>query len=235
MRIAAWLIYFYLRLVWATSRVTVSGNTVLRDAALAGRARMVYAMWHGRLAGATYDSLKGIEITAIASRSADGELAARFVAPFGMKVIRGSSANPRKPTKDKGGAAAMVAALRFFRGNEHGTIGVTPDGPKGPRGVCHHGVATIAIRAQVPVVPAAWSARRAIRFRSWDRFLMPLPFSDITYLWGEALTPPTEADKDTVERFRQEVERALLDLTVEADRRAGRTETFTQAVKKAAG
>ncbi|QIK39363.1 lysophospholipid acyltransferase family protein [Pontivivens nitratireducens] len=233
MRVLGWLMYYYLRLVWFTARVQVSGNTDLRAQALQGRARFVYALWHGRLTGVTYDALQGATITGIASRSGDGEFATRFLELFGFRLIRGSSANPNKPTKQKGGAAALAAALRFLRQTDNGILALTPDGPKGPRGVCQHGVAAIAVRTGAPVVPVAWSSKHALTFNSWDRALIPLPFSRIHLIWGQALTPPAAtADRTVIEEFRGEVERALLDVTLAADRNAGRAEPFCQGGAK---
>lgn len=231
MRVLGWLLHIYLRLVWLTARVEVSGNTALRTRALNGQARLVYGVWHGRLLGATYDPFCGLAVTAIASRSGDGDFAAQFLKPFGIKMIRGSSSNPKKPSKKKGGAAAMAAALRFLQDTPAGIIALTPDGPKGPRGVCHYGVAAISMRAGVPVMPLAWSASRAITFNSWDRAMVPLPFTRIYLIWGDALVPPADsAERDVVERFRLDVQQAMLELTVTADRMAGRKDVFTPAV-----
>jgi len=230
LRVLGWLMYLYLRLVWMTARVEVSGNTDLRAQALEGRARFVYCMWHGRLTGSTYDAYDGITITGIASRSGGGDFGAHFAEPFGFRLIRGSSANPKKPNKLKGGAAALAAALRFLRDTPNGILALTPDGPKGPRGVCQHGVAAIAVRARVPVVPLAWSSKHAVAIRSWDRMLVPVPFARIHFIWGDAMTPPEDSgDRAVVEAFRQDVERALLDVTIAADQRAGRKQPFTQA------
>lgn len=231
MRVLGWLLHIYLRLVWLTARMEISGNTALRTRALNGQVSLVYSIWHGRLLGATYDPYCGLAITAIASRSGDGEFAAQFLEPFGIKMIRGSSSNPKKPSKQKGGAAAMAAALRFLRETPDGIIAMTPDGPKGPRGVCHFGVAAIAMRAGVPVLPLAWSSSRALTFNSWDRAMVPLPFTRIHVVWGDELAPPTDyADRDVVERFRLDVENAMLAVTVAADRLAGRKDVYTQAV-----
>lgn len=230
MRFLAWLMTLYLRLVWATARVEVEDAGGIRARAIRGETQLVYCIWHGRLLGVTADLRDGVELSGIASRSSDGDFASWMLEPFGAKMIRGSSANPRKPTKDKGGAAALAAALRVLQTDPSGIVALTPDGPKGPRGVCHHGVAAIATRAGVPVVPVAWSARRALQFSSWDRALVPLPFTHIHFKWGAPLRPPSsDAPKEGVETFRQEVERALLDLTIAADIAAGRSMQFDQA------
>ena len=106
--------------------------------------------------------------------------------------------------------------------------------PSGPTAVGRtistpSGVAAIAVRTGTPVVPVAWSSKYALTFNSWDRALIPLPFSRIHLIWGQALTPPADtADRTAIEEFRGEVERALLDVTQAADRNAGRVEPFCQ-------
>ncbi|WP_316013738.1 lysophospholipid acyltransferase family protein [Roseobacter sp. HKCCA0434] len=228
------LAYYYLRFVWATARVEFTGDADIRALARSGDARFVLALWHGRVAGATRIVKDGVPIIGIASRSGDGAFAAAFLEPMGVELIRGSSANPRKPRKDKGGAAAMAAALGVFRKRAAGIVTLTPDGPTGPRGRCKHGVAVIAARAGVPVVPLSFSARRAWQLDSWDRALIPLPFTRVSVMWGSPVAPPAETgDPEAVERFRLSIETALNDLTTRNDVEAGRPDPWAPAAEAA--
>lgn len=218
----------YLRLVLATSRFSYAGNTDLQQRARAGNASFIMCSWHSRLIMVTHEAQNGLKAHGIASRSEDGDLAARLLIPFGIGLIRGSSANPRKPSKDKGGAAALVGAIAFLRKTDDAVVALTPDGPRGPRGRCHHGVATMSIRSGKPVVPMAWASRHAIGLSTWDRFLVPLPFSRITIVWGPEITPPPrDAMEAEFEPFRLRIEAAITDVTREADRIAGRRAVFT--------
>jgi lysophospholipid acyltransferase (LPLAT)-like uncharacterized protein len=140
----------------------------------------------------------------LASRSRDGEIAARYVARFGLTVVRGSSSRG-------GGVAlrALVAALR--RGVD---VALVPDGPRGPREQLQGGVVTLAALTGAPVVPLAVSARPARRLRSWDRFLVPLPFARCVLAFGPAVRVDHDGDRD---RAAKELERALAEVTARAD------------------
>jgi hypothetical protein len=95
-------------------------------------------------------------------------------------------------------------------------VALVPDGPRGPRYQLQPGVVTLAGLAGAPVVPLAFAAWPARRLASWDEFLVPLPFARGMLLFGEPLVVRGDADRD---RARKELERALLDVTAEADRR----------------
>ncbi|MEL6680741.1 MAG: lysophospholipid acyltransferase family protein [Pseudomonadota bacterium] len=216
----------YLTFVWATARVTVEGGAA-REAALRGELSAIYGIWHGRLLFATRDLFSGLKFTVIVSRSEDGSGATRILEAWGIGAIRGSSASPRNPTKNKGGREALSGAVRFLRDGA-GTLGVTPDGPRGPRFQCKPGIAAMAVHAQRPVVVVGASASPAIEVRSWDRFLIPLPFSRIVVLWSEPLSPPVDTTRDATDGFLARVNEALRAQTREADRRCGRTRTAAE-------
>ena len=113
----------------------------------------------------------------------------------------------------------MRAILRAIADGD--CIGITPDGPRGPRMRASAGAVHIARLAGVPIFPATFSTARRRVFGSWDRFLFPLPFSRGVYLWGEPITLARNADSAAVEAARQQLEDRLNDLTREADRICG--------------
>ncbi|WP_162844977.1 lysophospholipid acyltransferase family protein [Pontivivens insulae] len=195
----------------------------------AANAKVVYICQHGRLLIVTGDAHSGIPIIGIASRSGDGDFALQFLEPFGCKAIRGSSGDPRKPDKDKGGRAALRAARDYMKNNDKAVFALTPDGPKGPRGRCKPGAAVIAASSQTPVIASAFSARHTLRFKSWDHFMMPLPFSRIQVVWSAPLMPPDQSDREAIGQFNQQIEELLIETTREADRLAGRPDLFEPA------
>ncbi|MEL6599049.1 MAG: lysophospholipid acyltransferase family protein [Pseudomonadota bacterium] len=212
----------YLKLVWATARVTVDAGP-LRDRALADGVGMVYGIWHGRMLFATRDLFSGMKFTVIVSRSEDGAGATRILDAWGIGAIRGSSASQRNPSKDKGGREALSGAIGFLKDTPNGALGLTPDGPRGPRFTCKPGIAAIASRAGRPVVVVGASASPAIEVRSWDRFLVPLPFARIAIRWSEPLDPPEDLGRDAVEAYLDRINSALRAKTREADEICGRT------------
>ena len=208
----------YIRLVHRTSRWEWIGREVVDDV-LATRRPIVAAFWHGRLAmmpPVMAESVMPLHV--LISNNRDGELIARLVARFGGRTIRGSSRHPKKRRGKGGDTAARTAMERLAAGD---LIGITPDGPRGPRMQAQEGVAALSAWTDTPVVPFAWASRRARALRSWDRFLVPLPFDRGIYVAGKPIHPAGR-DEAAVEAHRLAVEAGLNAVTRLADERAGR-------------
>ena len=144
----------------------------------------------------------------LASRSRDGELVARWVTRFGLRVVRGSSSH--------GGAEALRELTAALRAGED--VAVVPDGPRGPREQLQPGVVVLAALSGAPVVPFGFAARPARRLASWDRFMVPLPFARAAAVFGKPFAVAREADRETA---RADLERALREVTESADRLVG--------------
>lgn len=203
-RIAA----LYIRLVWWTGRWTVDGGDVPAAFWRDGRP-FILAFWHGRLLMMPHCWRRDRPIHMLISQHRDGRLIAHTVAAFGIGWVQGSSS--------KGGSAALRTMLKNLKAGEW--VGITPDGPRGPRMRASDGVVQVARLARVPVIPATYGAARGRTLSTWDRFLVPWPFSRGVILWGRPIEVPHDAD---VEAKRREIEAALTALTMEADRRTGR-------------
>ena len=118
------------------------------------------------------------------SRHRDGQALARLFARWGLEVIAGSSDRVRADggTRPKGGATALrrLLALR----DQGAVLGLTPDGPRGPRRVPAAGAAMLAARTSLSLLPMAGATRPALRLRSWDRMHVPLPFARGVLVYG---------------------------------------------------
>lgn len=147
------------------------------------------------------------------SQHRDGELISRTIGHFGLGSVRGSAAKPGK--QDKGGGGALRAMVRQLSHNEY--VGVTPDGPRGPRQKVGGGVLALARLSGAPIIPVSFGASRRIHAASWDRFLIALPFSRGVFVWGKAHYVPRDADADMLEQLRQKLENDLNQITEEAD------------------
>jgi lysophospholipid acyltransferase (LPLAT)-like uncharacterized protein len=198
---AAWTI----RGLRATVRLRHHGDAELRARERRGE-RLILAFWHRHLLLAPY-AYRGRRISVLISRSRDGELIARTVARFGIDAARGSSS--------RGGVAGLRELLR--KGAAGYDLAFTPDGPRGPAGRVQPGVVLAAAATGFPVFPLAIAASRARRLRSWDRFLVALPFATVHVVYGEALTVPRRA---APEAAGEELRRRLEDAEVAAERLA---------------
>ena len=208
--LTCWLASQYVRLVYATGRFQTLG-----DAAPAGLWRdgrpFIVAFWHGRLLMLPRVWPRGVAMHLLISEHPDGGLIARTVGHFGLATVRGSTA--------RGGTVALRAMLRLLAAGD--CVGITPDGPRGPRMRASEGIVQLARLAGVPIVPLTFSIARRRLLGTWDRFLVPLPFSRGVYLWGEPIEVPRKADRATLEARRRQLEAQLIELTEQADRRCG--------------
>jgi lysophospholipid acyltransferase (LPLAT)-like uncharacterized protein len=200
LRFAPPLVGGYLRLVQKTSRVEVVNEDVW------GRVRerwggAIFALWHSRLLYPAYH-FRHRGLQTIISRSRDGEIISRVVEGWGYHVVRGSSS--------RGGAEAFRGLLKQLQSGRD--VVITPDGPRGPPEKVQPGVVALAKLTGYPIVPVSYDASRRILVRSWDRFLVPLPFARIQIVAGEPIVP--EGDEETL---RAEVARGIQPLTQAAE------------------
>ena len=118
---------------------------------------------------------------------------------LGILSVRGSSS--------RGGSEALrdlAIALDHVP-----VVGLTVDGPRGPRRVAKPGVAILAARTGAPIIPHAFAVRPAWRLRSWDRFSIAKPFAHVVSVYGPAIPPPANASPAAIEETRLEVETSL--------------------------
>lgn len=197
------------RVLGLTWRIDRSGLAAW-DARIAGGERCVFAFWHARLFPLVFTH-QNRAIVVLISRHHDGELIARIIEQLGFRTARGSST--------RGGEEGARDLLRFAE--QRALLAITPDGPRGPAERVKPGLAWIASRAGVPVVPVATAARSAWVFRSWDRFRIPKPFTRVVVSYGEPITIPADADGDALEQWRVRLDEAIGALTRDVRARAG--------------
>lgn len=204
-RVAGWAGRLVLNALFRTVTYEVR-NVEPVERLRASRQPCIFALWHGRLLPAMYLH-RGQGITALVSRSEDGEYIARLLHHWGYDTIRGSSS--------RGASTALRTMLRLARSGR--TIAVTPDGPRGPKQKLKPGVLAAAQASGLPVVPVATSADRAWWFESWDRFLVPKPFSRVRVEYGEPQVVPRTAGPAELKAMEQRLEDELNRLVESVD------------------
>jgi lysophospholipid acyltransferase (LPLAT)-like uncharacterized protein len=96
-------------------------------------------------------------------------------------------------------------------------LGVTIDGPRGPRYVAKPGAAYLARKSGNPVVPFNVSVKRKWVMRSWDRFEVPLPFSRAVVLVGNPIYVEANATREQIEAAEEQIQRSLDELRDRGD------------------
>ena len=140
----------------------------------------------------------------MASRSKDGEIIALWLERNGYRVARGSSS--------RAGGTALRLLVREVRGGRHAAL--TVDGPRGPAGQVQPGVVALARLTGAWILPVSSSSARARFLASWDRYLLPLPFSRNVVAYGEPFPiGPELSDEEATSR----IAAALDAVTADAD------------------
>lgn len=208
-------------LVGATTRWT-RVNQAAAEPFWNGQGRIIACIWHGRFTqmhklwrfgrGAP----KAKMLISSRARAASSSTPPKR---WGRDVIRGSSA---KKGVQKGSLEAMRAMARHIETG--GIIAMTPDGPRGPRMRAKRGTVQLAKLAGAPMLPLAWSTSSRIVFdKSWDEFILPLPFGrGALAVWGNPIDPPSpDANAAEFEAVRVKLEAEMNRIALEADRIAG--------------
>jgi lysophospholipid acyltransferase (LPLAT)-like uncharacterized protein len=135
---------------------------------VAGRAPVIFCIWHNRLALSMVVHRKfPSKLAALISASKDGAFLAAVLLRHGVEAVRGS-------TSRRGPQALLELKGRMARGYD---TAITPDGPRGPRYVVQEGILHLAEVTGLPIVPVTCNTRRKICLKSWDGFQIPLPFA----------------------------------------------------------
>lgn len=200
----------YIRLVRRTGQWHIEGEHIPESFRTSGEP-FILAFWHGRLLMMPYCWQRTDLVNMLISGHRDGRLISETVRHFDINSVVGSTT--------RGGAQAMRHLIRLIR--DGGIVGITPDGPRGPRMRVGDGTIALARLSGAPVIPATFAASRRRVLGSWDRFVLALPFSRGVFLWGEPIGVPRDADGETLEGKRRELEEAMNGLADRADSMMG--------------
>ena len=162
----------------------------------------VVAVWHGRFVGVLMENV-GSRLVSMTSLSNDGTLAAGAAHLLGLRVARGSSS--------RGGREALAAMSAAITAGAP-AAGLTVDGPRGPWRQVKVGAVALALRHDLPLLPATFSCRRPIVLRSWDQMVLPRPFTRTVVRYGDPWSP---------RRLRDDPEGALEGIGADLDRMTG--------------
>ncbi len=215
--LAVTLLGAVLRLLPATYRLhSISGAEHLQRLTEEGRPAIL-AGWHQGIAIGGYFFRrhlirKGIPIALLVSLSRDGELLARMATKIGVRVVRGSAS--------RGGLHGLRLLHRLLT-RERCSVALAPDGPRGPARECKTGVVLLAQISGVPILPLSGTARRYRRLGSWDRMIVPAPFTRIALAFGEPIVVPPSLSSQELEERSRELGEILDRLTAEAERALG--------------
>ncbi|HEX3020750.1 MAG TPA: lysophospholipid acyltransferase family protein [Chitinispirillaceae bacterium] len=146
-----------------------------------GTAR-IFCFWHSHLLPVAF-SFRGTGKTAVVSQSRDGKRAAAVAKMWKTDIIFGSSSH--------GGVSALRQCLRTLSSNK--SIAITPDGPRGPREKVKPGISQLALLSKAPVITISALPSKAWYLNSWDRFMIPKPFTKMDIVVSKPISYPEKS------------------------------------------
>jgi len=163
-------------------------------------APFLVAFWHGEILMNPFlykKMIKDVKMSLMISDHFDGEMIAKSMSYFGFDTIRGSST--------RGGVKALKESFKKIDNGE--CIAITPDGPKGPRHSIADGIVAIAQKKELEIVAFNYKASSFWQMKSWDKFVVPKPFSTIDFYASE----PFSVSGLSVDEAKDEIKRRLLE------------------------
>ena len=189
-----------MRLLFRTLRVRITDRAGLTSAT--EPRPLFYVFWHNRMLMMPYIFERYVRprpAAALTSASKDGEFVAAIVRRFGIRAVRGSSS--------RRGGQALVEMRRLLR--QDYIVGVTPDGPRGPRAELQSGVVKLAQLTGAPILPVHVRYSHCWRLKTWDSFMIPRPFSSVEVTFDELQRVAETRDDDAFEKERARLESVL--------------------------
>jgi hypothetical protein len=172
--------------------------------------KMIVAIWHQRIIPVVgyAKKFRVYAPSAMISQSRDGDIIAGVASLLNFRPIRGSSS--------RGGKGALVDMIADLAENQVAVHAL--DGPRGPRGVVKPGLIVMAQSTGVPIVPVYISVDRAWVLDSWDRTLIPKPFSKVTVRWDKPISVPEHLNEEAFESTRKQIEQHMKENQIRDDR-----------------
>ena len=197
----------YIYIIGLTCRSVVI-NREIEESLLRQGINPIYTFWHGRMLYFPYLYRFQNKHHILASPSKDGEIIGNLLKIYGFNIVWGSTF--------KKGAKALLNLIRVIKNGD--SVVLIADGSRGPAFKAQDGAIKIAKLTGIPIVPMTYSVSRKKVLSSWDRFVIPYPFSKIAVKYGEPVYVPPDADDEVMELKRLELEKKLNDITEFADK-----------------
>ncbi|MGA8762066.1 MAG: lysophospholipid acyltransferase family protein [Candidatus Sulfotelmatobacter sp.] len=188
--------YWFIRMVGPTLRICISREEGAQETV--GQRPLIGCFWHEGIIPATF-LWRNLGVRVMSSNSYDGEYMGRIIRKFGFVAVKGSSSRN-----------AVRALLGLRRALEQGwSVAFSIDGPRGPRHKVKPGPVALGQSAGVPLTMFHMALDRAWVLKTWDRLIIPKPFSRVLVRFGKFIMVPPDATDEAVERYTAELQASL--------------------------
>ncbi len=202
----------YVLTVYKTSKVNLKNRKKIENL-LERKESFIYSFWHDQLLMCPLTWQSNSSIKVLISKHRDGDIIARLISNLGFEAIRGSTHKTNK-IKNKGG---LLSARKMIKSLKNGiSIGISPDGPKGPRHKVSEGILSISRLSKSVILPVGIGFKKKWVLNTWDKFIIPKPFNEITVVWGDPISAITNEKNN--HQFKIKLESKMNNLTAQANK-----------------
>ena len=202
----------YVLTVYKTSKVNLKNRKKIENL-LERKESFIYSFWHDQLLMCPLTWQSNSNIKVLISKHRDGDIIAQLISNLGFEAIRGSTHKTNK-IKNKGG---LLSARKMIKSLKNGiSIGISPDGPKGPRHKVSEGILSISRLSKSVILPVGIGFKKKWVLNTWDKFIIPKPFNEITVVWGDPISAITNEKNN--HQFKIKLESKMNNLTAQANK-----------------
>ena len=158
----------------------------------------ILAFWHGQLMTFSYTWKINKKLNILASSHSDGRFGASIARYFKVNNI---------PISSDGNNLSLRPIFKILNSNNY--IAITPDGPRGPKEKVSEGIIKIAKISKVPIIPVGFGSSKNFCLKSWDSFLITLPFSKCRIVWGDSITIPENLEDQEIVTYKKIIEEKI--------------------------
>jgi lysophospholipid acyltransferase (LPLAT)-like uncharacterized protein len=211
-RLAVWFVpplyNYYMWLIYNTSREAYSDLSIIWNALERGE-NVLGAVWHQDAILGPFIG-RGRDVITMVSFSSLGNVLTEIMRKCHFIPIRGGSS--------RGGKEALSEIIEYINARSGVVCGIAVDGSRGPARKAQIGMVLIAQATGAPIYPIRLWAKRKLFAPTWDRTCIPFPFNELVYMVGQPLHIPHDADRNSLEGYRADLEFRLNELAERAER-----------------
>jgi lysophospholipid acyltransferase (LPLAT)-like uncharacterized protein len=186
----------FIRLIGPTLRVCISREEGAQETV--GQRPLILSFWHACIIPATY-LFRDVGIRVMSSNSYDGEYMGRIIHKFGFVAVKGSSS--------RNAVRALLGLRRALQ--QSWSVAFSIDGPRGPRYKVKPGPVALARSSAVAMSTFHIAVESAWVLNTWDRLIIPKPFSRVLMRFGKLIPVPADASDEDIARHQQELQDSL--------------------------
>ncbi|HJO13795.1 MAG: lysophospholipid acyltransferase family protein [Pelagibacteraceae bacterium] len=183
--------FLYIRTVNLTSSIQFENETIPKQFWNNDKP-FILAFWHSQLMMIGFSWKKNKNVNILASGHSDGKFGAIVGKYFNLNNIQ---------TSKKNKSISLKSIFKLLNDNNY--IGITPDGPRGPKEIVSEGIIKIAKSSKVPIIPIGFWSSKNFKLKSWDSFLITLPFSKCSFVWSKPLEIPNNIHKNQIQYYQK--------------------------------